>query len=133
MLLVLPLLLFSAKEGFYAETWIGAIYALAIYVLSFTSGWTQRTFASSAARKIGQASFSIYLMHVLVIYWGSQILGVQPTAFGVQWAVLGVLAVGLPMLISHYVEMPLQKATRHQLERMFGFAGTRSRLSPSIA
>ncbi|MBC7917466.1 MAG: acyltransferase [Rhodoferax sp.] len=123
LLLAAPLWMFPSKEDFYAENLMGGIYAVAIYLLSFPSTWTRAVLASRALRKVGQASFSIYLMHVLVIYYGAQLLRLRSDAFEALWLLLGLLAVLLPMVVSHYVEMPLQRGTRRLLERVFGFGG----------
>jgi peptidoglycan/LPS O-acetylase OafA/YrhL len=67
-------------------------------------------------RKIGQASFSIYLMHILVFYFGGHLLGLRHGVYSPLWIPLGVFAVVLPMIASHYIEMPLQRMTRKWLE-----------------
>jgi peptidoglycan/LPS O-acetylase OafA/YrhL len=77
-------------------------------------------------RKIGQASFSIYLMHVLVFHYGMQWLGLQHTVYHPLWLLLGLAGVTLPMVVSHWVEMPLQRHTRRWLQARL------DRASPSI-
>ena len=133
LLLAAPLWLFPSKEDFYAENLMGWIYAVAIYLLSFPSTWTRVLFASRALRKVGQASFSIYLLHVLVIYYGMQLLRLRSDGFDMPWLPLGLAAVMLPMAVSHYVEMPLQRGTRRLLERVFGVNKKRIAPAASIA
>lgn len=120
LLLVTPIGVFASKEDFYAESGMGVTCAVSIYLLSFPSRWTTLVFASPWIRRIGQASFSIYLMHVLVFYYGMQALGLTQAQFDPLWLLLGFAGVAIPMLASRYIEMPLQKVTRRALERGFG-------------
>jgi peptidoglycan/LPS O-acetylase OafA/YrhL len=115
-LLALPLWQYPTKPDFYAASALGLSLATAVYLLSLPSGWTRLVFASTWVRKIGQASFSIYLMHVLVFHFGMQWLGLQHTVYEPLWLLLGVAGVTLPMLVSHYVEMPMQRSTRRWLQ-----------------
>jgi hypothetical protein len=116
LLLALPLWQYATKPDFYAATALGISMATAVYLLSVPTGWTTLVFATPWVRKIGQASFSIYLMHVLVFHFGMQWLGLQHTVFTPLWLVLGVAGVALPMLVSHWIEMPMQRHTRRWLQ-----------------
>jgi len=116
-LLAMPLWLYATKPAFYESGVLGPAMAVAVYLLSIRSGWTQRVFANPWARKIGQASFSIYLMHVLVFHFGTLALGLSMQVFHPLWWVLGVAGVVLPMVVSHVLEIPLQGLTRRALER----------------
>jgi peptidoglycan/LPS O-acetylase OafA/YrhL len=133
-LLALPLWMYSSKPALYEASVLGLSMALAVYLLAIPSPWTRVVFASPLVRKIGQASFSIYLMHVLVFHYGMQLLGLQHDVFDWRWLPLGIAGVALPMLASHYVELPLQRMTRSGLERRLGLstlAGIRFR-SPGV-
>jgi len=114
--LFLPMVLFGSTAEFYDSIEISVVFAIAVYLLSIASGWTTVFFASPIMRKIGQASFSIYLIHVLVLYYGATLLGLDHLAFEPLWLLLGIAAVVIPMVISHYIEMPLQRITRKRLE-----------------
>jgi peptidoglycan/LPS O-acetylase OafA/YrhL len=116
LLLALPLWQYASKPDFYAASALGLSLATAVYLLSLPSAWTGLVFASPWVRKIGQASFSIYLMHVLVFHYGMQWLGLQHTVYAPLWLLLGLAGVALPMLVSHWVEMPLQRVTRRWLQ-----------------
>jgi peptidoglycan/LPS O-acetylase OafA/YrhL len=116
LLLILPFWQYSSNKDFYVAGALGLSLATAIYLLSIPSGWTRWVFATPWVRKIGQASFSIYLMHVLVFYYGMQWLGLQHTVYEPLWLLLGLAGVTLPMLVSHWVEMPLQRHTRRWLQ-----------------
>jgi peptidoglycan/LPS O-acetylase OafA/YrhL len=116
LLLALPLWQYASKPDFYAASALGLSMATAVYLLSLPSGWTSLVFATPWMRKIGQASFSIYLMHVLVFHYGMQWLGLQHTVYEPLWLPLGVAGVALPMVVSHWVEMPLQRHTRRWLQ-----------------
>ena len=118
--LVSPMWLYDSQPALYAATELGFALAVAVYLLSLPSAWTTFVFASSFMRKIGQASFSIYLMHVLVFYFGQRVFGLKQTVYDPLWLVLGVAAVALPMLASKYVEIPLQRKTRRSLEGLYG-------------
>lgn len=117
--LVSPLWLYDSQPALYAATELGVALAVAVYLLSLPSAWTTLIFASSFMRKIGQASFSIYLMHVLVFYFGQRVWGLKQTKYDPIWLALGIAAVLLPMLASKYVEMPLQRKTRRSLENLY--------------
>jgi peptidoglycan/LPS O-acetylase OafA/YrhL len=114
-----PMWLYGSQPALYAATELGVALAVAVYLLSLPSAWTTFIFASSFMRKIGQASFSIYLMHVLVFYFGQRVLGLKQTDYDPLWLLLGVAAVALPMLASKYVEIPLQRKTRRSLESLY--------------
>jgi peptidoglycan/LPS O-acetylase OafA/YrhL len=116
MLLLSPLWLYTSNQDFYAASALGLSLATAVYLLSLPSGWTGLVFAAPWVRKIGQASFSIYLMHVLVFHYGMQWLGLQHTVYEPLWLLLGLAGITLPMLVSHWVEMPLQRVTRRWLQ-----------------
>jgi peptidoglycan/LPS O-acetylase OafA/YrhL len=111
-----PMVLFDSTPELYDSIEMSIAFAIAIYLLSITSGWTAVIFASPAMRKIGQASFSIYLMHVLVFYFGAHLLGLNHKEYAHLWLPLGVAGLVLPMIASHYIEMPLQRMTRKLLE-----------------
>jgi peptidoglycan/LPS O-acetylase OafA/YrhL len=116
LLLALPLWQYASKPDYYAASALGLSLATGVYLLSIPSGWTTLVFASPWVRKIGQASFSIYLMHVLVFHYGMHWLGLQLKVYEPLWLLLGLAGVTLPMLVSHWVEMPLQRHTRRWLQ-----------------
>jgi peptidoglycan/LPS O-acetylase OafA/YrhL len=111
-----PLVLFKKIDELYNSIEMSIALGIAIYLLSFNSRWTGLLFATPLMRKIGQASFSIYLMHILVFYFGGHLLGLRHGVYSPLWIPLGVFAVVLPMIASHYIEMPLQRMTRKWLE-----------------
>jgi peptidoglycan/LPS O-acetylase OafA/YrhL len=108
----------------YRHVEVGLLIAAAIYVLSFNSSWSTAIFANAPMRAIGRGSFSIYLMHQLVLDYGARLLGLQ-RQFALLWLALSAVAVALPMIVSRYVEMPLQKSARHALEHMRDRASAR--------
>lgn len=116
VVIFLPMILFDTTEALYDSIEMAIAFAIAIYLLSITSGWTALIFASPLMRKIGQASFSIYLMHVLVFYYGAHLLALNHKDYAHLWLPLGVAGIVLPMIASHYIEMPLQQMTRKLLE-----------------
>jgi peptidoglycan/LPS O-acetylase OafA/YrhL len=116
-LLAAPAVLYPSHDELYQATELGVAFALAIYLLSVPTRWSTAVLAHPAMRAIGRASFSIYLMHVLVFYFGMRWLGLHKDEFQLLWLPLGAAAVLLPMLVSRAVEMPLQAATRRVLER----------------
>lgn len=116
LLLALPLWQYTSKPDFYAASALGLSLATSVYLLSLPSAWTRLVFATPWVRKIGQASFSIYLMHVLVFHYGMQWLGLRHTVYEPLWLLLGLAGIALPMLVSHFVEMPLQRGTRRWLQ-----------------
>ena len=124
--LFLPMVLFKSTPELYDSTEISIAFAIAIYLLSISSGWTTLLFASPAMRKIGQASFSIYLIHTLIFYYGANLLGLEHRHFAPLWLLLGFAGLVLPMIISHYVEMPLQRMTRKRLEILLPTRDTRA-------
>ena len=120
--LVAPLWLYPSAAEFYRTTELAGAFAVAIYLLSIPSRWTTYVFASPLLRKVGQASFSIYLMHQLVFHYGTRVLGLSPGRYSSLWLLLGLAGVALPMIASHYVEVPLSRTTRRFLEGLFGLA-----------
>ena len=128
-LLMAPVWLYSSKEDLYGATELGFALAVAVYFLSIPSCWTTFVFASPLMRRIGQASFSIYLMHVLVFYYGMRWLGLSSRQYDPLWLVLGLAGVALPMAASWYIEIPLQKRTRRALEKTFGLASRQQPLA----
>lgn len=116
VILASPLWLFHTKPAVFDSIAIAFSFAISIYILSINSSWTNLLFASPFMRKIGQASFSIYLMHGLVFHFGARILGLSHKNYDPLWIVLCILGLLLPMVVSHYLEMPLQRVTRRLLE-----------------
>ncbi|RZA06433.1 MAG: acyltransferase [Moraxellaceae bacterium] len=117
LVLALPFFMFNEIQDIYDCIPLGFAYAAAIYLLSISSGWTSLVFANPWMRKIGQASFSIYLIHLMVLHYGEILLGLEHKVFHPLWLLLGVAGVVIPMIISHYVEMPLQSITRKFLNK----------------
>nr|WP_315427313.1 acyltransferase [uncultured Albidiferax sp.] len=117
IILISPLWLYPTKSALFGSVPLGFSFAIAIYFLSINSHWTNIIFSSYFLRKIGQASFSIYLIHGLVYHFGSRIMGITQKTYDPLWMVLGIFGVLLPMLASRFVEMPLQRITRRFLER----------------
>lgn len=111
-----PMYLFTETEALYDSIEMSIAFAIAIYLLSISSGWTSLLLATPLMRKIGQASFSIYLMHVLVFYYGAHLLGLDHKVYEPLWLLLGIAGMALPMIASHYIEIPLQRMTRKLLE-----------------
>lgn len=107
----------TVQAELYRHVEVGVLIAAAIYLLSFNSRWSTAIFANAPMRAIGRGSFSIYLMHQLVLDYGARLLGLQ-RQFALSWLALSAAAVALPMIVSRYLEMPLQKSARHALERM---------------
>jgi peptidoglycan/LPS O-acetylase OafA/YrhL len=116
LLLALPVWQYDNKPALYAASTLGLSLATAVYVLSLPTPWSRVLLANPLARKIGQASFSIYLMHALVFHFGMPWLGLRHTAYHPLWLLLGLASVALPMLVSHVLEMPLQAWTRRWLQ-----------------
>lgn len=117
-LVLAPLWLYTSQATMYDATELGLSFALGIYLLSLNSAWTRQAFASPWMRSIGHASFSIYLMHALVFHFGVRLLRLAPDAFHLAWLPLTAFAVALPMVVSKYIEIPLQKTTRQGLTRL---------------
>ncbi|MDT8992595.1 acyltransferase [Curvibacter sp. APW13] len=121
VLLVLPIFLYSTQPQLYLATEVGLSMAVAIYLLSFPSTVTGWLLGSNLMRRIGQASFSIYLTHMLVLYAGGRLLGLDLHHYEPLWVPIGVLAVALPMVLSAYVEIPMQRITRRFLLNQWRF------------
>lgn len=122
-LLALAIILFPltqdyTEETFYDSVGLSIAFAIAVYFLSFNSYSSSLLLASKPVRKIGQASFSIYLMHVLVLYCGARFFSLDHHHFQPLWLLVALAATLLPMLVSHYLEMPLQYTLRNYLERL---------------
>lgn len=115
--LALPLWLYESKSAFYDASALGFAMAVSIYFLSITSQGTQFLLAGKWLRKIGQASFSIYLMHVLIFHFGMRILILNKDIYHWKWLFLGVAAIALPMIASKYIELPLQRVVRRYMEK----------------
>lgn len=130
--LALPFFMFDSIQAIYDCIPLGFAYAVAIYLLSISSGWTNFLFANPMMRRIGQASFSIYLIHLLVLHYGEELLGLEHNVFEPLWLVLGAIGVIIPMIISHYIEMPLQRVTRNLLNSTLLSKFTPTKPAPQI-
>ncbi|QEY18181.1 acyltransferase [Cellvibrio sp. KY-GH-1] len=117
--ILFPLTQDYSERSFYDSVGLSIAFASAIYILSFNSKPTGWLLASRPLRKIGQASFSIYLIHVLVLYYGAHVLQLDHHHFQPLWLLVAALATALPMLVSQMIEMPLQRKSRALLERIF--------------
>ncbi len=107
------------EQSFYDSVALSIVFAAAVYILSFNSKPTAWLLASRPLRKIGQASFSIYLIHVLVLYYGAHLLQLDHHQFHPMWLLVAAMATALPMLVSQVIEIPLQRKIRIALERLF--------------
>lgn len=116
--ILFPLTRDYTEESFYGSVGLSVAFGVAVYILSFSGRMSGLLFATKPMRKIGQASFSIYLIHVLVLYYGAQLLQLDHHHFQPLWILVAIAATLLPMIVSHYIEMPLQRTTRENLERI---------------
>jgi peptidoglycan/LPS O-acetylase OafA/YrhL len=117
-LVLAPVWLFASQASLYSAPEVGVAFAVGIYFLSIPSRWTVAVFASGPMRAIGRASFSIYLMHVLVFYYGMRWLHISQDRYDPLWWPLGCAAIAIPLVVSIAVEMPLQRAARRVLQRL---------------
>lgn len=117
--ILFPLTQVYSEQSFYDSMGLSIAFAAAIYLLSFNSKPSSLLLASRLLRKIGQASFSIYLIHLLVLYYGARLLQLDHHQFHPLWLVVAAMATALPMLVSQAIEMPLQRKSRALLERLF--------------
>lgn len=118
LLMALPIWFYPTKPALYAAIELGFGLALAIYLLSIPSKWTTFIFASTPMRIIGRASFSIYLMHILVFYFGMRAMNLSIEKYEPKWIILAIFSVVIPIILSKYIEMPLQKITKKYLEKI---------------
>lgn len=118
IVIAVPFFMFEKIAYVYDCVPLAFAYGIAIYLLSITSGWTSLVFANPVIRRIGQASFSIYLIHLLVLHYGERVFGLENTVFHPLWVAVAILAIVIPMIISVYIEMPLQKVTRQFLSHV---------------
>ena len=117
LLLLSPPWLYGSQAAMYESMPLALLLGLVIYLLSMPSRWSAWVLATPWMRKIGQSSFSIYLLHMLVIHYGMRLLDLQMLVYTHGWLLLAVVSVALPMLVSRWVEIPLQKYTRQWLEK----------------
>ena len=118
MVILFPLTRDYNEESFYDSVGLSVAFGAAVYVLSFSGRVSGFLFATKPMRKVGQASFSIYLIHVLVLYYGARLLHLDHHHFEPLWVLVALAATLLPMVVSHFIEMPLQRTIRENLERI---------------
>jgi peptidoglycan/LPS O-acetylase OafA/YrhL len=96
------------------------VYALAI-IGSFLAFDLPHIFTSKRIIKIGQRSYGIYLVHVLVLTYLSKILyHVAPWIFGFQFLYQSILiaaGIGVPMLL---MEIMARSPARRYYKYVFG-------------
>jgi peptidoglycan/LPS O-acetylase OafA/YrhL len=129
-LISIPLWLYSSKAEFYKATELALAFGVAIYLLSISSNWTNFIFASRLMREIGQASFSIYLLHLVVFHFGMKPLGLIRDQYNNLWIALGLLGIVLSIIVSKYIEIPLQKVTRIFLQGRLEYWSLKTKLRP---
>ena len=93
--------------------------ALTVFALSLSSGWTRLVFANAAMRGLGNASFSIYLLHVPVIFWMGRagVFAATGPVVGAFVALAAVFAVGTASFM--LFERPAQNLLRGPLANWF--------------
>jgi peptidoglycan/LPS O-acetylase OafA/YrhL len=69
-------------------------------------------------RSIGRASFSIYLFHIFIFQIGEYYFELNNKIFEWPWLILALGGIIVPMAISKYIEIPMQRITRTSLERL---------------
>lgn len=117
-IIILPVFIFKNKKDFYDSLDWSILYGLAVYTLSFSTSFSRFILGNKIVRRIGHASFSIYLFHVLIIYYAAKIFNIDVTIYNYSWLYLLVPAVFIPMLISISIEFPIQHYTRNLLEKI---------------
>lgn len=124
VLMALPLAL-SAIYGFgnsdnYAVLLYGPMFGAVVYLLSIQTDWVRNVFGGVFIRKVGKASFSIYLLHVVFIDYFCRAFGMERLGLSLFGIPLACMAVWLSTVFSDQVEMPFQLFVKR---RIFSRAG----------
>jgi peptidoglycan/LPS O-acetylase OafA/YrhL len=90
---------------------VGGLLVLPLVFGSPRQGWTRRFLASPPVVFVGEISYGLFLIHMLVLVGGYAALGLRPFTGNVVLVLLGtwLLSVGLAALVYVTVERPLSR------------------------
>jgi peptidoglycan/LPS O-acetylase OafA/YrhL len=101
-----------------------AILLLPIILLllhgAYTGGpWTDRLFANRAAVLLGEASFPLYMTHMLVIIGGNYWLYLHPAHNRIEIALVALAELLLAVLLGFVCFRSIEEPLRRRLVRLF--------------
>lgn len=111
----------EASRSLYLDPAFALLAAATVLLCSFDTPLLRAVLGGRLMRLLGRTSFSIYLLHVLLIELTLRALGIAtPTLF--EATMVAVFAVALSVVISLWVEFPLHHAVRGRFKRLAGQA-----------
>ena len=119
LLIFAPLLSIQVPDVIYDNIEYAAFYSLIIYVISHDCDFTNFILGRSWLRSIGKASFSIYLLHMVVLLNVGRLLNIDINKPSIGVIGVVVLSIILPMIVSRLVEFRLSLVLKQALERFF--------------
>lgn len=116
ILMTLLLIQFESKEEFYSSVLSAFLISICIYLLSYDDRFVNLGLSNKYARMIGKSSFSIYLVHMILIPNWATYFEIDLHTYSHAAASLVAISVVASIFISHYVEIPLQVHVKKKLE-----------------
>ncbi|NWK79440.1 acyltransferase [Aquitalea sp. LB_tupeE] len=100
---------------FYNRLDFAFLIGLSIFLISHSTRTSEAIFSGRILKVIGAASFSIYLLHDVVIYFFLKIVANSNTV--TMFAICAILCIVLPVIFSIYIEMPLCRLVKSRLSK----------------
>lgn len=102
---------------YFAHALLIPAYAMLVLSLAYGQSWLARALAARAAVLLGQASYSLYLLHAPIIFAASQLLprrapGTHMLLAGVELAAVAVTAIVTSLLVYTCIEEPARRWIR---------------------
>jgi peptidoglycan/LPS O-acetylase OafA/YrhL len=99
-----------AQADAFQVYWVGSVLLAA---LTFAGGWALRgRRIPSWLTALGTISFSLYLLHPVLLMLNDQLLGTPDHDDGVRLGVFVLVLIGVSVLTHRYVEVPFQRLGR---------------------
>lgn len=107
----------EASRSLYLDPGFAALAAATVLLCSFDTPLLRALLGGRLMRLLGRTSFSIYLLHVMVIELTQRTLG-WATPSMLEATLLAVFAIAVSVCVSLWVEFPLHYAVRDRLTRV---------------
>jgi peptidoglycan/LPS O-acetylase OafA/YrhL len=85
--------------------------------LAMGGGWLARLLATSPAVYLGKASYSLYILHIPLLWWYTAADPVNPLPRTASAVVYTLIAVGVSAVVFRWFEEPANRRLRDALQR----------------
>ena len=115
-LLFLPMFYIIDYKAFYDSFEVAVYYGVAIYFISHGTRFSNLIMSNKYMAEIGAASFSIYLIHLLLLYFYGTFLGLDMDVYDSLWFLVALVTIVTSLVFHKKIEVKLHYKFKYFLE-----------------